>query len=66
VQTFESAPPYYEAQVLQSPELQLEQELPLPATLWGKPLAEVLKQAKLEILRRAGLWHRGHSAALSD
>jgi hypothetical protein len=56
----------YEAQLLQSPELQLEQESPVPATLRGTPLAEVLKQAKLDILRRAGLWHRGHSAALSD
>jgi hypothetical protein len=52
--------------VLQSPPLQLEQESPVPATLWGTPLAEVLKQAKLDILRWAGLWHRGHSAALSD
>ena len=58
--------PDYEAQVLQLPELHPEQEPPVPATLWGAPLAELLKQAKLDILRRAGLWHRGHSAALSD
>jgi hypothetical protein len=45
--------PDYEAQVLQSPELQPEQEPPVPATLCGTPLAEVLKQAKLDILRRA-------------
>jgi hypothetical protein len=60
------APPDYEAQVLQSPELQLEHELPVPATLWGTPLPDVLKQAKLDIFLRAGLWHRGHSAALPD
>jgi hypothetical protein len=58
--------PDYEAHVLQSSELQVEQESPVPATLCGTPLAEVLKQAKLDILRRAGLWHRGHSAALLD
>jgi hypothetical protein len=58
--------PVYEAHVPQLPELHPEQEPPVPATLCGTPLAEVLKQAKLDILRRAGLWHRGHSATLSD
>jgi len=58
--------PNYEAQVPQLPELHPEQDPPVPATLWGTPLADVLKQAKLDILRRAVLWHRGHSAALSD
>jgi hypothetical protein len=59
--------PGYEAQVLQSPEPQLAQELPpVPAIVWDTPPAVVLKQAKVDILRRAGLWHRGHSAALSD
>jgi hypothetical protein len=52
--------------VLQLPPLQLEQALPVPATLWGTPPAEVLKQAKLDIFLRAGLWHCGHSAALPD
>jgi hypothetical protein len=45
-----------EPQVLQLPELQLEQELPVPATRVGTPLSVVLKQAKVDILRRAGLW----------
>jgi len=58
--------PDYEAQVLQLPELHPEQEPPVPVTLWDTPLAELLKQAKLDILRRAVLWHCGHSAALSD
>ena len=56
----------YEAQVLQLPELHPEQAPPVPATLCCTPLADVLKQAKLDILRRAGLWQRGHSAPLSD
>jgi hypothetical protein len=53
----------YEAQVEQLPELQPEQELPpAPGTLWGTPLTLVEKAAKVDILRRAGLWHLGHSA----
>lgn len=57
----------YEAQVLQLPELQPEQEEPpVPATRVGAPELPMLKQAKVDILRRAGLWQRGHSAALSD
>jgi hypothetical protein len=50
-----SAPPDYEAQVLQSPEVQLEQELPVPAIVWEIPPSVLLKQAKVDILRRAGL-----------
>jgi hypothetical protein len=57
----------YEAQVPQLPELQLEQdEPPVPATRVGTPELVVLKQAKVDILRRAGLWQRGHSAGLAD
>jgi hypothetical protein len=52
-----------EAQVLQLPELQLEQEWPPePGTLCGTPLTDVLKAAKVDIFCRAGLWHLGHSA----
>jgi len=58
---------FYEAQVPQLPELQLEQELPPPApgTVFGTPASVVVKAAKVEILRRAGLWQCGHSASLS-
>ena len=56
----------YEAQVLQLPELQLEQELPEPGTDLGTPLTLVVKAAKVEILRLAGLWQRGHSAGSPD
>jgi len=53
--------------VLQSPELQLEQELPLaPGTALGTPPRLALNAAKVDILRRAGLWHLGHSAGWSD
>jgi hypothetical protein len=57
----------YEAQVEQSPELQLEQALPpaAPGTVLGTPPRLVLKAAKVDILRLAGLWHLGHSASLS-
>ena len=41
--------------MLQLPEPQLEQALPVPATLCGTPLVDVLKQANIDILRRAGL-----------
>ena len=52
-----------EAQVLQSPELQLEHELvPAPGTALETPPRVALKAAKVDILRRAGLWHLGHSA----
>ncbi len=47
--------PVYEAQVPQLPELHPEQEPPVPATLCGTPLEDVLKQAKLDILRHACL-----------
>jgi hypothetical protein len=53
-------------QVLQLPELQPEQEPPVPATLVGTPPAVVVKQAKVDILRRAGLWHLGQSISLPD
>jgi hypothetical protein len=56
----------YEAQVEQSPELQLEQAELVPETLVGTPLALVVKAAKEDILRVAGLWHLGHSAFLPD
>jgi hypothetical protein len=46
---------YYEAQVLQSPEEQPEHELPVPAIVCEIPPSVVLKQAKVDILRRAGL-----------
>jgi hypothetical protein len=53
--------------VLQLPELQLEHEWPpVPAIVLDTPPGVALKQAKADILRRAGLWHLGHSAALSD
>jgi hypothetical protein len=55
-----------EAQVLQLPELQLEQEPPVPGTVLGTPPAVALKQAKVDILRRAGLWHLGQSATWPD
>jgi hypothetical protein len=56
VRTLKSAPPDYEAQVLQLPEVQLEQELPpVPAMDLDTPPSVVLKQAKEDILRRAGL-----------
>jgi hypothetical protein len=56
----------YEAQVSQLPELQMEQELPEPGTDLGTPLVLVVKAAKVEILRRAGLWQWGHSAGSPD
>jgi hypothetical protein len=53
--------------VPQLPEPQLAQEEPLvPATRVGTPDTVVLKQAKVDIFRRAGLWQWGQSAALSD
>jgi hypothetical protein len=53
--------------VLQSPELQLEQEFPLvPAMLFGTPPRLALKAEKVDSLRRAGLWHLGHSAGCPD
>jgi len=46
------------------PELQLEQEwLVVPGTGWGTPLTEVVIAENTDILRRAGLWHLGHSAS---
>ena len=51
----------------QLPELQLEQEWPpAPGTDWGTLPSEVLKAAKTDIFRRAGLWHLGQSAARLD
>jgi hypothetical protein len=51
--------------VLQLSELQLEhEEPPVPAIRVVAP-ALLLKQANVDILRRAGLWHRGQSASLS-
>ena len=56
-----------EAQVLQLSELQLEQELfPAPETVLGTPLRVALKTAKVDIFRRAGLWHLGQSAICPD
>lgn len=56
----------YDAQVLQLPELQLEQELPLvPAMVLETPLAVTLKQAKELIFGLEGFWHLGQSAVLS-
>lgn len=46
---------YYEAQVEQLPELQLEQPLLVPETLVGTPLTLVVKAAKEDILRWEGL-----------
>jgi hypothetical protein len=40
--------------VLQLPELQPEHEPPVPGTVLDKPFSAVLKQAKVDILRRAG------------
>jgi hypothetical protein len=55
----------YDAQVLQLPELQLEQELPpVPAMVLGTPLALTLKQAKVLIFGLDAFWHLGHSAVL--
>jgi hypothetical protein len=52
--------------VLQLPELQLEQGLPpVPGMVLGTPPRLVLKQAKVDILRRAGWWHLGQSAGWS-
>jgi hypothetical protein len=57
----------YEAQVPQLPELQPEQECPvLPGMAWGTPESLEIKPLKTDILRRAALWQRGHSAVLSD
>jgi hypothetical protein len=52
--------------VPQLPELQPEQEEPpVPAIRGGAPALPVLKQAKVDIFRLAGLWQLGHSASLS-
>ena len=52
--------------MLQLPELQLLHELlPVPATRVGTPELVVLKQAKVENLRRAGFWHLGQAASAS-
>jgi hypothetical protein len=56
----------YEAQEEQLPEVQLEQALLVPETLVGTPLTLVVKAAKEDILRGAGLWHFGHSASFPD
>lgn len=51
--------------MLQSPELQLEQELPpVPAMVLGMPLALTLKAAKVLIFGLDGFWHLGQSAVL--
>jgi hypothetical protein len=56
----------YEAHVLQLPELQLEHELPpVPAMRFATPDELILKQAKVDILRRDGLPHFGQSASWS-
>jgi hypothetical protein len=56
---------FYEAQVLQLPELHPEQEEPeLPGMAFGIPESLEIKPLKMDILRRAGLWQRGHSAVL--
>jgi hypothetical protein len=53
--------------VLQLSELQLEQELfPAPGTVLGTPPRVALKTAKVDIFRRAGLWHLGQSAICPD
>jgi len=51
--------------VLQLPELHPEQEPPVPAMDLEMPPSVVLKQAKVDIWRRAGWWQRGHSPGLS-
>jgi hypothetical protein len=57
--------PGYEAQVLQLPEVQPAQEAPvLPGMALGTPDSLETKPLKRDILRRAGLWQRGHSAVL--
>ena len=54
----------YEAHVLQFPELQLEQELPpVPAMRFATPDELMLKQAKVDILRRDGFPQLGQSAS---
>jgi hypothetical protein len=56
----------YDAQVLQLPELQLEQELPpVPAIVLGTPPGVTLKQAKLLIFGLDVFWQLGQSAVLS-
>jgi hypothetical protein len=52
--------------VLQLPELQLEQEPPVPGTVLDTPPAVAVKHAKVDILRRAGLWHLGQSGTKPD
>lgn len=52
--------------MVQLPEPQFEQELPVPAIRVGTPALLVLKQANVDSLRRAALWHFGHEAASSD
>ena len=48
----------------QLPPLQPEHELPLaPGTALGTPPRVALRAEKVDILRLAGLWHFGHSAA---
>jgi hypothetical protein len=56
----------YDAQVLQLPELQLEQELPpVPAIVLGTPPGVTLKQAKLLIFGLDVFLQLGQSAVLS-
>lgn len=50
--------------MLQLFEPQLEQVLPVPDILVSAP-ALLLKQAKVDIWRRALLWHLGQGASLS-
>jgi hypothetical protein len=53
--------------VEQLPPPQEEQEWPLaPGTAWGTPLTLVLMAENKDILRLAGLWHFGQSAAWED
>jgi hypothetical protein len=53
--------------VEQLPPPQEEQEWPLaPGTAWGTPLTLVLMAENKDILRLAGLWHFGQSAAWDD
>lgn len=51
--------------MLQLPELQEEQELPpLPGTVLGMPLDEVLKTATVLMTGLADFWHLGQQASL--
>ena len=53
--------------MLQLPELQPEQEPPpLPGMALGTPDSLEINPLKVDILRRAALWQRGHSAVLPD